>query len=82
MVDRSQVRRMIDSMERALTRMEEEQAARHDSEDRESENELAEGNTMPVPTQPFSDEAPEKIHGEGREDQDFWGPPTETTYPY
>jgi len=66
MVDGSQLQRMIDSMERALTRMEEEQAARHDAEDCELEEELAEGNTVPVaPSAPFySDGAPQRIHGE------------------
>jgi hypothetical protein len=68
MVDRSQLRRMIGSMERALTRMEEEQQARHDAEDRELKEELARGNTMPTPTQPFSDGAPQRIHGEGKRD--------------
>ena len=37
MVDRSQLQRMIDTMERALARMEEEQHTRHDAEDRELE---------------------------------------------
>jgi hypothetical protein len=72
-LDRSQVGRMIDSMERALTRMEQNQEARHDAEDREQEedcdDELAEGNTFPTPKQPpFSDGAPQRIHGTGRED--------------
>jgi hypothetical protein len=56
MVDRSQLRRMIDSMERALTRMEEEQQARHDAEDRERDI------TNPLeapPNAPFSDSPPD-----------------------
>ena len=75
MVDRSQLQRMIDSMERALARMEEEQHTRHDAEDRELEEELAEGNTMPTLTPPFSDSPPTHIHNEPKEDQDFRGPP-------
>jgi hypothetical protein len=72
MVDRSQLQRMIDRMDEALSIMERGQAARHDAEDEE----VAEGHTFPVaPSSPFADSQLEKIHGEGREDQDFWGPP-------
>lgn len=70
-VDRSQLRRVIDSMERALSIMEANQEARQDAFDKEFEedcrDELAEGNTLPVPQQPFADGlhggSPEKIHG-------------------
>lgn len=30
---------------------------------------------------PFSDGAPQKIHGEGREDQDFWNRPPKPPIP-
>jgi hypothetical protein len=68
-IERARLDRMIAKMDAWLTQREQEQAARHDAEDREKEEELARGNTMPTPTQPFSDSPPEKIHGEGREDQ-------------
>ena len=57
-VDRSQLRRMIDSMEKALTIMESNQKARHDEErqmEEEDCHELETGNTLPVaPSAPFS----------------------------
>jgi hypothetical protein len=56
----------------------EERRIREDAEDRELEEDLAEGNTMPVaPSAPFADSPPEKIHGEGgsKEDQvELWQP--------
>ena len=58
-LDRARLDRMIAKMDAWLTQREEEQAARHDAEDRELEEELAEGNTMPTPTQPFSDSPPD-----------------------
>jgi hypothetical protein len=65
----------LDVMSKRMDEMEVNQKARHDADDRELEEELAESNTISTPTQPFSDSLPEKAHGEGREDQDFWGPP-------
>ena len=58
----------LDMMSKRLDEAEVQRQARWDSEDRE-EKELAKGNTMPTPTQPFSDSPPSHIHGEGREDQ-------------
>lgn len=63
----------IEIMDLWLTRREQEiaEGTYYDDEDCD----LAEGNTMPTPTQPFSDGPPERIHGEGREDEGFWDPP-------
>lgn len=71
-LDRTKVDRMIAKMDAWLTQREQEQAARHDADDREREEELRKGNTMPTPTQPFSDSPPEKIHGQP--DQELWPP--------
>jgi hypothetical protein len=71
-LDRARLDRMISKMDAWLTQREQEQAARYDAEDREKEEELARGNTMPTPTQPFSDGAPERIHGQP--DQELWPP--------
>jgi hypothetical protein len=85
----SKLRQINDCLDRISKRLDEAEArrAREDSEDRRLEEELAEGNTMPVaPSAPCADTPPEKIHGEGREDQveSLWPPqprvpvPTET----
>jgi hypothetical protein len=66
-LDRTKVDRMITMMDAWLTQKEQEQAAGICDDDKKEE--LAEGNTMPTPTQPFSDGTPAHIHGEGREDQ-------------
>ena len=63
-VDRSQLRRMIDKMETALSIMERQQVARQKVLDDECDDELLEeGNTFPIPEQPFSDGTPQSIHG-------------------
>ena len=68
-VDRSQLRRMIDSMERALTRMEEEQRLRFDAEDREMEENCGITNPLDAPPEaPFADSPPSHIHGQPRKD--------------
>jgi hypothetical protein len=54
----------LDVMSKRMDEMEAQRQARWDSEDRELEEELARGNTMPTPTPPFSDGAPQRIHGE------------------
>ena len=69
-LDRTKVDRMITMMDAWLTQKEREQAAGICDDDKEEE--LARGNTMPTPTQPFSDGAPEKIHGQS--DQELWPP--------
>jgi hypothetical protein len=71
----SKLRQIHDCLDRMAKRLDEaeERRIRDDAEDKIAE--LREGNTQPTPTQPFSDSPPERIHGEGREDQDFWGPP-------
>jgi hypothetical protein len=66
-IDRSQLRRMIDSMERAMTRMECDQKARHDAEDREYEEQFTNPLDAP-PCAPFSDSPPAHIHGYPRKD--------------
>ena len=58
-LDRVKLDRMIAKADAWLTQREQEQAARHDSEDRQLEEGLARGNTMPTPTQPFSDSPPD-----------------------
>ena len=58
-LDRARLDRMIAKADAWLTQREEEQAARQDAENRELEEELREGNTMPTPTQPFSDSPPD-----------------------
>ena len=70
--DRIRVDRMIAKMDAWLTQREQEQKSRQDAEDRERDI----TNPLEAPTNaPFSDCPPAKIHGQGREDQDFWGPP-------
>jgi hypothetical protein len=63
MVDRSQLQRMIDSMERAMTRIEQDQKARHEAEDCECEGELAEGNTFPLARSAQAKNAPRNPTG-------------------
>jgi hypothetical protein len=60
----------LDMMDLWLAQRDREIAAGtyYDDEDEE----LAEGNTMPTPTQPFSDSPPTKIHGQP--DQEVWPP--------
>jgi hypothetical protein len=48
-------------------------------DDEDKDCELAEGNTMPTPTQPFSDGTPEKIHGQP--DQEVWPPKARVPVP-
>ena len=75
-VDRSQLGRMIARMEEASSIMEKQQEARQDALDSKFEedcnDELAEGNTLPVPQQPFADGIhggpPAHIHDEPRRD--------------
>jgi hypothetical protein len=63
----------LDMMSKRMDEMEANREARHDAEDRELEEDLAEGNTMPVaPSAPFADSPPEKIHGQA--DQELWPP--------
>ena len=50
-----QIHDCLDRMSKRMDEMEEEQLVRHDADDREREEELRKGNTMPTPTQPFSD---------------------------
>lgn len=67
-VERSQLQRMIDKMETALSIMEAQQEARQkildDECDQELTEELEEGNTFPTAKQPFSDSPPAHIHGQ------------------
>ena len=49
---------MCDMISRRLDEAE-ERRARDDAEDREPKEELRDGNTMPTPTQPFSDSPPD-----------------------
>jgi hypothetical protein len=65
-----QIHDCLDRMSKRMDEMEEEQLVRHDADDRELEEELAKGNTMPTPTHSFSDSPPEKIHG--KLDQELW----------
>jgi hypothetical protein len=72
-LDRAKLDRMIAKADAWLIQREQEQAARHDAEDRQLEEDLAEGNTMPVaPSAPFADSPPQKIHGQP--DQELWPP--------
>jgi hypothetical protein len=64
----------IDMMDAWLTQRDLQIATGTYYDDDDEDEELAEGNTIPTPTQPFSDGPPERIHGEGRKDQGFWGP--------
>ena len=65
-----QIHDCLDRMSKRMDEMEANRQARWDAEDRQLEEELAHGNTMPVaPSAPYADSPPEKIHGEGREDQ-------------
>jgi hypothetical protein len=64
---------MIELMDLWLTRREQEIAAgTYYDDDDDDDCKVAEGNTMPTPTQPFSDSPPEKIHGQP--DQELWPP--------
>ena len=58
-LNRAKLDRIIAKMDAWLTRREQEQATRHDAEEREPEEDLSHGNTMPTPTQPFSDSPPD-----------------------
>ena len=83
----STLRQIHDCLDRISKRLDEaeERRTREDAEeDHELEEERAEGNTMPVaPSAPFADSPPEKIHGEGREDQveSPWPPKPRTPIP-
>jgi hypothetical protein len=64
-LDRAKLDRMIAKADAWLTQREQEQAACQDAEDGKLEEDLSHGNTMPVaPSAPFSDGAPQRIHGE------------------
>ena len=68
-VDRSQLRRMIDSMEKALTIMEANQKVRHDAENREMEEDCDFTNPLDAPREaPFADSPPAHIHGQPKKD--------------
>ena len=68
-IERARLDRMIAPMDAWLQRRDRE-IAEGTYYDDDCDEDLEEGNTFPVPTQaPFSDGAPERIHGEGKEDQ-------------
>ena len=72
-IERARLDRMITLMDAWLQRRDREIAEGtyyDDDEDRDCE--IAEGNTMPTPQQPFSDSPPEKIHSQP--DQELWPP--------
>jgi hypothetical protein len=83
-VDRSQLRRMIDKMETALSIMERQQEARQKVLDDECDEEINEEQFInPLdapPNAPFADSPPEKIHGEGKQDE-FWPPKSRVPIP-
>ena len=69
MVDRSQLSRMIDNMEKYFDSMEARQKERHDAEDRKLEKECEYDIVNPLetpPNPPFSDSPPAQIHGQGK----------------
>lgn len=80
MTDRTQLKRMIDSMERALSIMERQQEARQDALDREMEGDCRDEDDLHDPTNPlksppnapFSDGAPQHIHGHGQPKRDLF----------
>jgi hypothetical protein len=63
-VDRSQLRRIIDKLETWMDQVE-EQRAREDAAENEKEQLV---DPLAAPQQPFSDGAPQMIHGEGKRD--------------
>jgi hypothetical protein len=73
-LSKSQLQRINDCLDMMSKRLDEaqERRIREDADDRQLEEDMREGNTMPIPAQPFSDGAPEKIHGQP--DQELWPP--------
>jgi hypothetical protein len=70
-ITKSQLQRINDCLDMISKRMDEMEAQRTERWDSEDgERDITD--PFEAPTQPFSDSPPEKMHGEGREDQDFW----------